>query len=393
MAKRSIQRKKRHRSKKRSWFEAVEKRLGCKRSLFSRKKSNRRRCKLWKAVSNYLTTKRYLVNNKKLGSQEGFSLLEILVVIVILGILVTIGLNSYRNSQIRSRDAKRKSETSQLVTALEMFYQDKRVYPASTEDGRIDLSELGGGVLGWGDPFVDPINTSTVYMSKLPEGSFYESVDTNRGFVVYTLLENQRDEDIVGYYARECAGASCNYAISSPNVPQPTPMPEPEPTSAPAPTATPAPTTAPTATPTPGLVCPADPSDLGCSSHEECIECYGAGYACFDRCDFVPSPTPTPTPACSWLPSLHACTTDSGCVGCYGVDYYCHTNNFCRSYDCPGNPEDYDCDNDQQCIECYGYTAKCVYDAFCGVPTGVGSMCWDDLDCFPGEMCVAGMCQ
>ncbi|KUK79321.1 MAG: hypothetical protein XD95_0476, partial [Microgenomates bacterium 39_7] len=131
------------------------------------------------------------MNNKKLGTQKGFSLLEILVVIVILGILAVIGLRSFRNSQVKSRDAKRKSEVVQLNGALEMFYQDKWHYPES--DGGFLL--VGGAVLGWGDPFVDPDNPSTVYMSKLPEdGVYYEATADNKGYLVYAVLENQQDE-------------------------------------------------------------------------------------------------------------------------------------------------------------------------------------------------------
>ena len=390
MTKRSKQSRKnsrRSRSRNQSWMEVLGSLLGCKRSLFSKKKSNTKWCKLWKNLKKTLNKPRFWVKHK-IGNQKGFSLLEILIVIVILGILVVIGLNSFRTSQSRSRDAKRKAEISQLSRALEMFYQDKRVYPDSDGEGRI---QLAGMVLGWGEPFVDPENPSTVYMSKLPEeGCYYESVNEGRGYVTYALLENKKDSDIKGYYQKECADSSCsyNYVVTDPNTPLPTPMPEPEP---PSPTNTPAPTTEPTATPIPSPTCPPDPQNLACDSSGPCIECYGAEYWCFaDRCQVAP--TPTPTIVCHSAPTSQYCDSDGDCAACYGSGYRCSWN-YCQPTYCPPSPQDYDCNNDQQCVECYGTRAKCVYDAFCGIPTSVGDMCWDDFDCFPGETCVAGMCQ
>jgi len=103
MTKRSKQSRKnsrRSRSRNQSWMEVLGSLLGCKRSLFSKKKSNTKWCKLWKNLKKTLNKPRFWVKHK-IGNQKGFSLLEILIVIVILGILVVIGLNSFRTSQSR----------------------------------------------------------------------------------------------------------------------------------------------------------------------------------------------------------------------------------------------------------------------------------------------------
>lgn len=312
-----------------------KKRLFCCMTLFKREK---KRDNCWIKIKRFFNKKRFMVNSKKLGSQSGFSLLEILVVVVIIGILAAIGLSSYQRSQMRSRDAKRKSEASQLSNALEMFYQDKGQYPPSA-GGLLDLTTWSGGVLNWGDPFIDPLNTSTVYMAKLPvDGVYYESVE-EKGYILYSYLENEEDEDVVGYYQRDCGGRTCNLAFSSLNVPQPTPMPESEPTSTPAPTATPAPTSTPAPTNTPAPTA-------------------------------VPTVTPIPTPACAYAPTDQDCNIDGECVDCYGAGYQCSWNS-CQPSHCELFAYDMYCDTDAECIECYGSTARCVANE-CGVPTGGG---------------------
>ena len=61
--------------------------------------------------------------------KKGFTLIELLVVIAILGLLATVGLSSFRTSQLKGRDSKRKSNLSQIQKALEMYYNDYGQYP------------------------------------------------------------------------------------------------------------------------------------------------------------------------------------------------------------------------------------------------------------------------
>jgi len=65
----------------------------------------------------------------------GFTLMELLIVIAILGLLATIGLGSFRTSQMKGRDAQRKSDLSQIQKALEMYYNDYSGYPAAITGG------------------------------------------------------------------------------------------------------------------------------------------------------------------------------------------------------------------------------------------------------------------
>lgn len=68
---------------------------------------------------------------------RGFTLVELIVVITIIGILSTFGFTNYTTSQKRARDGKRKADLEQVRSALEMCRTDARSYPGSLTFGGI----------------------------------------------------------------------------------------------------------------------------------------------------------------------------------------------------------------------------------------------------------------
>lgn len=144
----------------------------------------------------------------------GFTLIELLVVMTILGLLSTVGLVSFRTSQMKSRDSQRKSDLGQIQRALELYYNDYNAYPSSTE-GKINV----GGALNWGDEFKDA--KGTVYMKELPKDPTgnpeycYMNFTSPVSYKIYAKLENSKDPKIGGPYT--CAGTSYNYGVASSN--------------------------------------------------------------------------------------------------------------------------------------------------------------------------------
>ena len=58
----------------------------------------------------------------KTKAKSGFTLIELLVVISIIGLLSTLAVVALNNARVRSRDAKRTSDMSALLTAMQLFY-------------------------------------------------------------------------------------------------------------------------------------------------------------------------------------------------------------------------------------------------------------------------------
>ena len=65
-----------------------------------------------------------------LNKQRGFTIIELVVVISIIGILITISIIAFNASRSKARDAIRLTDIQQLSIALEYYYDNnKRTYP------------------------------------------------------------------------------------------------------------------------------------------------------------------------------------------------------------------------------------------------------------------------
>ncbi len=70
----------------------------------------------------------------------GFTLIELLVVIAIIGLLASVILVSVSNARAKSRDAKRASDMTRMVTAFELFNAANRGYPAAASGDPVGMS-------------------------------------------------------------------------------------------------------------------------------------------------------------------------------------------------------------------------------------------------------------
>lgn len=77
----------------------------------------------------------------KKKTQQGFTLLEVLIVIAIIGILVSIGLASYSQAQIKSRDARRRGDLKSIQNAMEQAYaaSSDAKYPNSADCSTLSI--------------------------------------------------------------------------------------------------------------------------------------------------------------------------------------------------------------------------------------------------------------
>ena len=106
-------------------------------------------------------------------NQDGFTLIEIMVVILILGLLATIVVQSLRGAADKAKHVKAQADLAELKTALDRYYLDNGYYP-STDQG---LSAL---VSAPSNGRVPGNYESGGYIERLPQdpwgtGYFYQS--------------------------------------------------------------------------------------------------------------------------------------------------------------------------------------------------------------------------
>ncbi len=102
---------------------------------------------------------------KRGGQRNGFTLIELLVVISIIGLLASTVMIALNGARLKARDARRLADMRQLVTALDMYYdQNLGQYPNPD-------ANQGGMCGGWDtssyDPFITTLKSGGV-MSRVP---------------------------------------------------------------------------------------------------------------------------------------------------------------------------------------------------------------------------------
>jgi general secretion pathway protein G len=65
-------------------------------------------------------------------NKSGFTIVEIVIVVVVIGILASIVIIGYNQVQARGRDSKRKADITNIVKALELYYSDNGSYPVAS---------------------------------------------------------------------------------------------------------------------------------------------------------------------------------------------------------------------------------------------------------------------
>ena len=79
-------------------------------------------------------------------NQKGFTLLELIIVVAIMGILVAIALPQYQNYQVRSRIGDALSLVGSAKTAVGIYYSEKKEWPFNNaEAGLPDAESISSG--------------------------------------------------------------------------------------------------------------------------------------------------------------------------------------------------------------------------------------------------------
>jgi len=74
------------------------------------------------------------------SKDKGFTIVELLIVIVVIGILAAITIVAFNGIQQRGRDAQRKSDIASITKALELYYIDNGEFPLANGSTTINSS-------------------------------------------------------------------------------------------------------------------------------------------------------------------------------------------------------------------------------------------------------------
>ena len=106
-------------------------------------------------------------------STSGFTILELMIVLAIIGVLITIAQPNLKTSITRAREAVLREDLFQMRDALDQFYADNGKYPAQLED-LVSQSEKSKSYLRSipKDPFTGATDWITVALDTEDGGIF-----------------------------------------------------------------------------------------------------------------------------------------------------------------------------------------------------------------------------
>lgn len=136
---------------------------------------------------------------KSISARAGFTLVELLVVISIIGLLSSIVLTSVNSARAKARDARRITDLKQLQTAIELYYDANNQYPQPATG----WSNWSSAAPGYGNRPTDYIlGIAPNYIPVLPidpkpngggGGYLYNSNGTD-----YIVIDHMSMETIIG---------------------------------------------------------------------------------------------------------------------------------------------------------------------------------------------------
>src|SRR5262249_27195549 len=139
------------------------------------------------------------INNKTISNQggwalmislkkrnQGFTIVELLIVIVVIGILALLVITTYSGIQAKARNSKRSSDIATIQTQLEAFFQNSGYYPS--------LADMNSA--SW----------LTTNMKSLDQGAL---VDPSNATQSKTLVNSGSPSKQYGYQVTDSSGGSC----------------------------------------------------------------------------------------------------------------------------------------------------------------------------------------
>lgn len=122
--------------------------------------------------------------------QRGFTLIEVLIVVGIIGLLASVILVGLNSSRAKARDARRLSDLRQVQQGLELYYTKNGSYPSASSWSALS-SEITGANIGIrkipSDPQVPTVSDS----SGAGDSKQYQYASDGQDYVLWAQLEEE----------------------------------------------------------------------------------------------------------------------------------------------------------------------------------------------------------
>ncbi len=119
-------------------------------------------------------------SKKRLGNQRGFTLIELMIVVAIIGILTAIAFPLYANIQARARVSKAQADARTLASAVVVYSAHTGQLPAALANLTSAIT-VNGVVAG---PFINPIPTPPAGGNPAWSAAYAYTVGGNGTFTV-----------------------------------------------------------------------------------------------------------------------------------------------------------------------------------------------------------------
>ncbi len=136
-----------------------------------------------------------IIEREAFGNKQGFTLVELLVVISIIGFLTVASVVAFNMVRMQSRDAIRVANIATINRALAMYLNDSFTgYPTST--GECLSGDSGVGAELKAAEMIIKVSTDPLWEAEEPNPDIYGDTD---GFC-YHYASNNKDEYQLSYY-------------------------------------------------------------------------------------------------------------------------------------------------------------------------------------------------
>ena len=130
-------------------------------------------------------------NSARSMRHGGFTIVELLIVIVVIAILAAITIVAYNGIQQRARDSDRQGDIATIAKAIELYYADNGTFPSSAGSTKINASWVTTADASWANLVSQLVPK---YISAMPQDPL-ASTATNPGIYSgynydYILLTN-----------------------------------------------------------------------------------------------------------------------------------------------------------------------------------------------------------